>query len=92
MNHIPATASMAKLYEAQGYFQDSKEVYARMGKDPGPAKPAHQKIKTSHKKNQNSVLPTSLEIKIDQWVTLQLVQRQTELWKDRHLQKAQKPK
>ncbi len=92
MNHIPATISMAKLYEAQGYFQDSKEIYARIGQNPAPAKPSVKKTKAGHKKGHELALPSSLEIKIDQWVTLQLLDRQTESWKKSRQAKAEKTK
>ncbi len=92
MNHIPATISMAKLYQAQGYFQDSKEIYIRVAKNSHGAESGLKKTNNRHKRNQNFSLPSSLEIKIDQWVTLHLLQRQTESWQEPHLKKAEKTK
>ncbi len=78
MNHIPATISMAKLYHSQGYFQDSKDVYARMGVEHNETSFAPAEAETTHQKEQVSALPSSLEIKTDQWITLLLLRRQIE--------------
>ncbi len=80
MNHIPDTRSMAKLYHSQGYFQDSKDVYVRMGMKQNETDSVPPEIQTIHKKEPAQVLPSSLEIKIDQWITLLLLRRRTESW------------
>ncbi len=82
-NHIPATISMAKLYQSQGYYLESEKLYARMGLDSDGTKPTTgQTNADSPKKNQPLALRPSITSQIDQWVCLLLLQRQTDSWKD----------
>ncbi len=86
-NHIPATVSMAKLYQSQGYYLESEKLYARMGRGADGAKllegqePAVSQ-KTPLKKKPAISLRPSITSQIDQWVCLLLLQRQTDSWKD----------